>query len=395
MGKPIKQINAKIEPGLVSADRKKTPRPRLRAGILGCTGIVGQHFLRLLHHHPYFEIAGLFASERSRGKSWSDPAAGREALSLTVQEANAEAVLKSKLDLVFSTLPSTVAGPLESALAARGLAVFSNSSAHRLDGDVPLLIADVNPAHLLTLTRAARRRQGGFIVTNSNCCVSGLALAVRPLIRFGIRSLTVSTYQAISGAGRGGLAAWDISDNLIPHIGGEEEKINREMNKIFASPLAAVPNSEALPIQASCCRVPIRDGHLQSVVVDLERDVELPEIITALARYRSLPQRLKLPTAPHAPIIVRPETDRPQPKFDLMAGTPARAAGMAISVGRLRRHDPSGQPGRGIPGAPGGQPARLAFFLLVHNLIRGAAGGCLLNAELAWRLGYLQPRRIG
>ena len=265
---------------------------------------------------------------------------------------------------MFSALPADVAAVLEPQLRDDGMFVFSNASAHRMDADVPIVIPEINPEHM-ELARRQRPEKGGFIVTNSNCSTAGLALALAPLVPFGIRTVTVSTYQSISGAGRKGLAAMEILGNAIPYIAGEEEKIEREVGKIFGS--------SAIEVRASVCRVPVREGHLESVLVEFEREVTEEQAAQAFSGFRGVPQELELPSAPLAPIVVLSDPDRPQPALDLWAGEPARAAGMAVSVGRIRRK------GRA-----------LAFFLLVHNLVRGAAGTCVLAFELALKKGYLE-----
>lgn len=363
---------------------------KINVAILGCTGLVGREFVRLLDGHPWFAIACLTASARSAGRRFAetDPpgpdgtgVAGR----LVVRETNAAAVVASGARVVFSALPAAAAGPLEAELREAGLRVFSNAGAHRMDADVPLLVPEANGEHL-ELARRQLRRHPGFIVTNPNCVVSGLALALKPLMGLAPRAVAVTTFQAVSGGGRRGVAAWDILGNVVPFIAGEEEKVGRETRKILGAVSAAGVRPDAMEVYPSCARVAVRDGHLQSVGVEFARPVDGDAAAAALAGFLAEPQRLRLPTAPSRPIVVRPEPDRPQPRLDLRAGAAiqagrshpgeadrhGRAAGMAVSVGRLR---PQGK--------------RLDFFLLVHNTVRGAAGGSVLNAELAVRKGLI------
>ncbi len=345
---------------------------KMNTAILGCTGLVGQQFVRLLDGHPFFTLSCLTASARSAGKLYGEasggdgrPAGSALSARLPIRETTAAAVIGSGAQVVFSALPAAAAGPLETELRRRGLHVFSNASALRLDPSVPLLIPEVNPDHL-ALSRVQLRKHAGFIVTNPNCVVSGLALALKPLSALGLRGVTVTTFQAVSGGGRRGVAAWDILGNVIPFISGEEEKVARETRKILGVLAGDHVEESGLEVYASCSRVPVKDGHLQSVSVEFAGPVGREEIATALAGFSAEPQRLKLPTAPQRPIIVLEGPDRPQPLLDVHAGGSGRAAGMAVSVGRLRM-----------------QGKRCSFFLLVHNTVRGAAGGSVLNAELA------------
>jgi aspartate-semialdehyde dehydrogenase len=351
---------------------------KIKTAVLGCTGLVGRQFVRLLQDHPFFALSCLTASARSCGMPYGQaagsdgqPVAGTATARLLLQESTAAAVKRSGAEVVFCALPAAVAGPLESELRGGGLAVFSNAGAMRMDPGVPLLIPEVNPGHL-ELARGQRRQYAGFIVTNPNCVVSGLALALKPLMAFAPRAVTVTTFQAVSGAGRRGVAAWDILGNVVPFIAGEEEKIARETRKILGRRSGAGIAECALEIWPSCSRVPVREGHLQSVSVEFRKAVPAEKVAAALAAFRSLPQRLALPTAPRRPLILREEADRPQPLLDAHAGEPERARGMAVSVGRLH-----------VSGR------RCRFFLLVHNTLRGAAGGSLLNAELAVRRGLI------
>jgi len=346
---------------------------RLRVGILGATGMIGQRFFTLLHGHPGFELVAMYASARRHGSTlasaWRLPdSPGPEASGLEIREGSVDAVRGDRLDLVFSALPASAAA-VEAELAAAGVAVFSNASAHRLDAGVPLLVPEVNPDHLGLLGNNGP----GFVVTNPNCTVTGLALvlhALRRAVRFD--RVFVTSYPALSGAGFDGPSAMDSHGNVLPHIPSEEDKLAAETPKILGrlDGQAIVPAD--IRVYANCARVPVRDGHLEAVTLECEERVDLGEIAAALAGFRGLPQEKRLPTAPESPILVRTEADRPQPARDVYAGTPSRARGMAVTVGRLR--------------ADG---AVLRLFLLVNNTIRGGAGGSVLNAELAHATGHL------
>jgi aspartate-semialdehyde dehydrogenase len=345
---------------------------RFRVAVLGCTGLVGQQFVRLLDGHPYFDLVALTSSSRSAGRLYGRAiqwAVGGDipdaARMIQVLDTTVEAVSGRSPDVVFSALPPPAADGIERALRERGVRVFSNASARRLDPDVPVLIPEINPGHL-ELARRQLARFRGFIATNSNCSTSGLVMVLKPLEKFGIREVLVTTYQSISGAGRRGLAAMDIAGNVIPLIKNEEEKMERESRKILGTLGGEGIVPAAFSVNATCCRVPVREGHLMSVVLRLEKEVSSDAVGEALASFRGVPQQLGLPTAPEQPLIVREEEDRPQPILDAYAGRPERARGMAVSVGRIRA-----------------KAGAVNLVLLVHNTVRGAAGTCLLAAELA------------
>lgn len=352
---------------------------KIPCAILGCTGLVGQYFVKLLCDHPFFEIKILTASERSRGKKlgdfleWIEDGTFPEELrGKEIMLTTEDTILDSGVKVVFSALPANIAGPIEDNLRREGLFVFSNSSAHRMDPDVPILIPEINPEHIL-LAEVQKEKFGGFIVTNSNCTTFGLALALKPLLDFGIKRVFMSSYQSISGAGRKGLPSLDIIGNLIPYIKDEEEKVEKESKKILGS----LKEKEIEPVQikfaVNCCRVPVRVGHLESVFVELERESTVEEIANAFSNFKSIPQEAGLPSAPEKPLIVREEQNRPQPELDSDAGNPERAKGMAVSIGRIRKRGKI-----------------LSFFLLVNNLIRGSAGGSVLNAEFAYYKGMIR-----
>ncbi|HET6980234.1 MAG TPA: aspartate-semialdehyde dehydrogenase [Pyrinomonadaceae bacterium] len=344
---------------------------KFRVGILGATGMVGQRFIQLLEKHPQFEVTAVAASDRSQGKAYGEACSWRlqgempaSVRSLTVQ-APAPPL---ECDLVFSSLPGDIARETEGSFAAAGYPVISNSSAFRMDDDVPLLIPEVNHQHLDLLPRQ-RYPSGGYIVTNPNCSTIMLALALAPLhASFGVSAVVATTLQALSGAGYPGVASLDILDNVLPHIGGEEEKIETETTKILGHCVEGRIETAPMAVSAQCHRVNVADGHMAAVRVNLSRAAELNDLREALASFSSLPQELGLYSAPQFPIFVRDEADRPQPKLDRDAG-----GGMTITVGRLRPDT----------------VLDYRFVVLSHNTIRGAAGAAILNAELLVALGKL------
>jgi len=348
---------------------------KFHVGILGATGMVGQRFIQLLEHHPQFEITALAASDRSQGKSFEEACTWRLAGEMPsfVRELTVAAPEPPlDCDLIFSSLPGDIARASEGAFAEAGYPVISNSSAFRMDADVPLLIPEVNHEHLglLDTQRAVRPNQQGYIVTNPNCSTIMLALALAPLHhKFGVQSVVATTMQALSGAGYPGVASLAISDNVLPFIDGEEEKIEQETLKILGRLEGAAIEAAPMAVSAQCHRVNVSDGHLAAVRVKLEHAASLEEVSEAFASFRSLPQELGLHSAPDQPIIVRAETDRPQPRLDRDAGD-----GMSITIGRL-------QPDNVLD---------YRFVALSHNTIRGAAGAAILNAELLIAMGRLK-----
>jgi len=368
---------------------------KIKVGILGATGAVGQRFAQLLANHPWFEIAALAASDRSVGKRYADackwllrggmpPALVGIALVPT-----GPAAIPSDVRLLFSALPSGTAGPVEEDLAAAGFAICSNAASHRMDLDVPLLIPDVNPEHtaLIPVQQARpgwshtaassfpggeerQRVRSGFIVTNPNCTTTHLVCALKPLHdAFGLAAVNVVSMQAISGAGYPGVSALDILDNVIPYIGGEEEKVEIEPRKLLGTLADDTIALADFTVSAQCNRVAVRNGHLEAVSVKLKRPATQAEVAAAFTGYRGEPQRLGLPSAPDPAIILFTAEDRPQPRLDRLAGN-----GMATCIGRLRP-DPLFD---------------YKFIVLGHNTIRGAAGGAILNGELLYAQGYLK-----
>jgi aspartate-semialdehyde dehydrogenase len=345
-----------------------------RVGILGATGTVGQRFIQLLENHPRFEVTALAASDRSQGKAYAEACAWRlpGEMPLAVRELKV-APPRPPLDceIVFSSLPGEIARETEEAFARAGHAVISNSSALRMDEDVPLLIPEINHEHL-SLIDTQRERRGfdkGFVVTNPNCSTIALALALAPLhARFGIEVVVATTLQAISGAGYPGVPSLDITDNVLPFISGEEEKIETESQKILGRFEGGRITHAPFNVSAQCHRVNVTDGHTVAARVKLARTASLEELREAFASFTSLPQELKLHTAPERPIIVRDEADRPQPRLDRDAGR-----GMSVTVGRI------------LPD----NVLDYRFVALSHNTVRGAAGAAILNAELLAATGRL------
>ncbi|UCE91760.1 MAG: aspartate-semialdehyde dehydrogenase [Methanobacteriota archaeon] len=351
---------------------------RRKAAILGSSGMIGQRFAHMLEGHPYFDVVAYCASDRSEGRRLRDlwkladvelPAGLSDA---EIDATNPEALAREGVEVVFSGLPSEVAGKVEDECADGGMAVFSNASAHRMEPDTPIMIPEINHGHLRAVERQRERRaKGGFVVTNANCSITGLALGIKPLVdSYGLTDFSVATYQALSGAGYPGVPSIDVLGNVIPHIQSEEEKMNAEGKKILGRYEEDRFVDSPVNILASCARVGVRDGHLEAVFV---RRADVPDaegVASTLERFSSRPQELSLPSAPVQPIIVRREQNRPQPALDCNAGSPERAKGMAVTIGRIR-----------VDGED------LRFFLLVHNTIRGGAGGSVLNAELAHREG--------
>ena len=349
----------------------------IRVGVLGATGAVGQRFIQLLDRHPWFELTAVAASERSVGLPYHQACSWR--VSEECPEAARELIVQPcapglDCDLLFSAVPSSIAHEAEERFAAAGYGVLSNASAHRMDGDVPLLIPEVNPDHLalVPIQRSRRGWDRGFIVTDPNCSTVGLTLALKPLYdAFGIERVVVTTMQAISGAGYPGVPALDMLDNVLPYIPGEEEKLVSEplklLGRLSPSERAVVPAS--FVVSPTCNRVATRDGHLEVVSVEFERKPSIGEVVAALDEFQSVPFKLGCPSAVEHPIVVRREPDRPQPVLDRGVGH-----GMTVTVGRVRRCEVFDS----------------KFTVLSHNTIRGAASGSILNAELMVAQGMVR-----
>lgn len=338
-------------------------KEKIDVAILGATGSVGQKFIELLANHPWFEIKELCASDKSAGKKYKDAVDWFLASPLpdsvkNISVTKCESILKSKV--IFSGLDSSVAGNIETEFAKAGYLIISNSKNHRMDKDVPLLIPEVNHDHLSLIKK--QKYGGGGIVTNPNCSVIGLVIALKPLAdNFGIESINVSTMQAISGAGHPRVVKLDIEDNVIPLIKGEEEKLETEPLKILGKVKNKNIEFENFKISAQCNRVNVTDGHTECVQIKLKKKATKNELINAWQGFSSLPQKLKLPSAPLKPIQYFWEENLPQPKYQRNSNK-----GMVVSIGRLRE-DPIFD---------------YKFVVLSHNTVRGAAGGAILCAEL-------------
>jgi aspartate-semialdehyde dehydrogenase len=341
---------------------------KIPVGILGATGMVGQRFIQLLENHPWFEVAWVAASERSFGKPYAEAAKWK--MKTPIPKRVAKMILSAAEPssnpprVIFAALDADIAREMEPAFADAGCAVISNSSAFRMHPQVPLVIPEINADHIKLIDQQTwRKNSGGFMVTNSNCSVMGLALALAPLQKaFGLEAVFVVTMQAISGAGYPGVASLDILGNVVPFIKNEEEKMQEEAGKLLGK-------LKGFKISSHCNRVAVEDGHTASISIKLAKRATPEKIIAAWREYRGMVADLNLPFSPAEPIFYDERVDRPQPRLDL-----ERGHGMTVSCGRLR-------------------PCSLLdwkFTLLSHNTIRGAAGAALLNAELLKAKGYLE-----
>lgn len=348
-----------------------TPQKKIPVGILGATGSVGQKFIQLLANHPWFEIAALGASERSAGKPY------RDAVNWLMPEPIPKHIAEMRVgmcvpgmpcSLVFSGLDSSVAGEVEMAFAEAGYAVISNAKNHRMDPSVPLLVPEVNPDHLALVKK--QKFGKGMIVTDPNCSVIGLVMALKPLVdAFGVEAVNVVTMQAISGAGYPGVASLDIIDNVIPFIQGEEDKLETEPLKILGKLQGDAVTPASLMISAQCNRVAVSDGHLACVSVKLKSGASVEDILHAWNTFSSMPQALQLPMAPARPLHYLDHQAHPQPKLHRHLDK-----GMSVAIGRLRKC----------------ALLDYKFALLSHNTVRGAAGAAILNAELLIHNSYLK-----
>jgi aspartate-semialdehyde dehydrogenase len=352
---------------------------RIPVGVLAATGAVGQRFVQLLAGHPWFDLREVVGSERRAGRPYGQVTDWR--LPGGVPEEARELIVRAPEEgltspILFSALPADAAGPVEERLARSGHAVFSNARNHRLDPDVPLIVPEINADHAAVLEQQRRKRGWlGTLVTNANCSTIHLVLALKPLQDvFGLEQVMVTTLQALSGAGYPGVPSLDMLDNVMPYIGGEEEKMQVETRKILGGYDEARGFVDApIQVSATCTRVAVRDGHTESVSVRLGREAALEEVAAALRDFTGPPQALGLPSAPEHPIVVLDEPDRPQPVLDR-----DRERGMATVVGRLRPCPILG----------------VKFVLLGHNTIRGAAGASILNAEQLLAQGLLPGLQI-
>ncbi|MDO8427855.1 MAG: aspartate-semialdehyde dehydrogenase [Candidatus Diapherotrites archaeon] len=342
---------------------------KIKAGILGATGMVGQRFIELLENHPWFELTDLIASREESGKSYGEVMQGKWVQEKEIPKQAASMIVKHSDELVscqvlFSSIPADIAFKLELDYARKGIAVISNASAHRMSKNVPLLVPEVNAEQLDWIELQKKENQSqGFIVTNPNCSTVPLTIILRALEQFEPIQLMVTTMQAVSGAGYPGVPSLDVLDNIVPYIGGEEQKIESETIKITGM--------KNLKVSASCNRVNVKDGHLESISIKFKNKPSQEQLIQALQNFEAEPQKLNLPTAPKPCIVVRTEQNRPQPRLDRMNGN-----GMAITVGRIR-------------------PCPILDYkmtILGHNTIRGAAGAAVLNAELLYVKGFFEKK---
>ena len=334
-----------------------------KAVVLGATGLMGQRFVTLLANHPWFEVSGVAASDRSVGKSYSSAIGSKMALpnglgDMSVVDPSVKAL--GDPDIVFSALPTELAGPIEDEFAQAGYPVFTNASPHRMDRYVPLLNPEVNGDHARLIEEQKRHeRRDGFIVANPNCTAAVLTVSLKPLHEmFDLDTVIVSSMQAVSGAGYPGVASMDIIANVIPYIKNEEEKVETETNKMLGRSNAPA----SISVSASCHRVPTLHGHIEAVFVKMKKPATPSEASRVMRGFVGLPQKLGLPSAPTNPIVVRSEEDRPQTRLDVDEGN-----GMSVSVGRIRKDE-------ALHG--------LKYVVLGHNLMRGGAGCSILNAEL-------------
>jgi len=342
---------------------------KIKAGVLGATGAVGQRFIEGLKDHPWFELTSLAASERSAGKKYSEAARWRleSEMPESVGEMRVVNVNPKEVeaDVVFSALPSDEAKKVELEFAAAGFAVASNASAYRMAADVPLLIPECNHEHLDVVKVQQENRgweNGGFLATNPNCTTIMFALPLKPLMKFGIETVHVASMQAVSGAGYEGVPSMAILGNIIPHIGGEEEKVETEAQKILGTFDGQKIVDAGFTVSASCHRVPVMDGHTEAIWVTMRDNPTPAEVREAMLSFD--PGLGDLPTSPKKAIIVKDEADRPQPRLDRNRGN-----GMSVSVGRIR--------------------SGIRFICMGHNTVRGAAGASILNAELMVKKGLL------
>jgi aspartate-semialdehyde dehydrogenase len=345
---------------------------RIEVGVLGATGMVGQNFARLLADHPMFKLTWVGASDRSAGKKYGEATSWRldgvmpeSVANLTVSECKPGNAPK----LVFSSMDANVATEIEQAFAEAGHIVVSNSKNFRMEADVPLLVPEVNADHL-GLIEIQRKNRGwkGAIVTNPNCVAVPLAMALAPFKQYGIKKFITTSMQAVSGAGYPGVASMDILGNVIPYIGGEEPKVEEEPLKILGDLKNGLVHNLDAKVSAHCNRVPVIDGHMLTVSVELDQKPTKEALLAAINSFRGLPQQRNLPSAPPVPLVYMTEDNRPQPRRD-----GPRDGGMTVFMGRLR-------------------PCSIfdwKFVCLGHNTIRGAAGAAVLNAELMQSEGLL------
>lgn len=344
-----------------------------RVAVLGASGLVGQRFCQLLSDHPYFEEPDLYSWQRSDNKRLEEVlrvpsnTISDSLLSERLSLMDAGKIISEKYDAIFSAIPTSHSNNIELELRDAGNRIFTNSSTNRMLENVPIVVPEINSEHMDMF-----QENNGYIIANGNCSTIGLALPLKPLFPLGPKHIEVTTMQALSGAGYPGVPSLDAVSNMVPFIESEEEKIQRELPKVFGTLNTGRIVFADLDTGVTCTRIPVREGHTESVSVKFSRNIEEEDISTLFSEFRAYPQEKKLPTSPEEPIIVQDNDERPQPELDLWNGNPVRARGMAVTVGRIRV-----------------RRNYLRFVTLSHNTIRGAAGGSVLNAEIALSRGLL------
>ena len=354
---------------------KDNSNPRFRVGILGATGTVGQKFIELLQDHPWFEITALVASPRSAGKRYSD--AANWLADIELPKAIGDQTVLSldedlDVDLVFSGHDAGVDGEAEQRIADAGIPVISNARNHRMRDDVTLMVPEINSDHVELIRKQPSFDRGGFIVTNPNCSTVGLVCALKPLDdAFGVNSVQVTTMQALSGAGYPGVASLDALGNVVPYIGGEEEKLETESLKLLGRIVDGSVEDAEIKVSAQCNRVPVIDGHLECISVSLDKKATVDEVKAVFGSFAGGVANLDLPSAPERLLRVFEESAFPQPRRHARLGN-----GLVVSIGRVRDCE----------------VLDIKFVALVHNTIRGAAGSAILNAELLVRKGFVERK---
>ncbi|WP_292488105.1 aspartate-semialdehyde dehydrogenase [Methanohalobium sp.] len=340
---------------------------RIKAGVLGATGAVGQRFIEALTDHPWFEITSLAASERSAGKTYENAANWRLDSQLPDEVKGKEVVpvdpSKVDADVVFSALPSSSAKTVEPEFAEAGFAVASNASSYRMEDDVPLVVPEVNPDHLGMIEQQQDNHNwDGYIITNPNCSTIIMIVSLKPLMQFGLNNVNVATMQAVSGAGFDGVSSMSIIDNILPYIKTEEEKMENETLKLLGEFNGSEILNPDIHVSTSCHRVPVLDGHTEAIWAGMDDNPTPEDVRKAFLDFD--PGLEDLPSKPENSLVVWDEPDRPQPRLDKNIGS-----GMAVNVGRIREG--------------------IRYIALGHNTIRGAAGASVLNAELLHKKGKL------
>jgi len=333
---------------------------KLSVGVLGCTGLVGETFLKLLENHPWFRVDGIYASKNSAGLLMK--AGSIESNELTVKDSTVENIVNAKHDIVFSAISDLNAGPIELELSKHGQWVFTNASANRLNEAIPLVVPEINSDHLNVINE-----DDGFIVANGNCSTIGLSLGIDPIFDLMPQHLTVTTLQSISGAGYPGIPSMDILGNVIPFINGEEGKLEKETKKIFGKISNGKMHESSLNISATATRVPVKIGHIISATVEVREDVDEKLVLNEIKNYGNGSLKGHFPTLPKESIMFVPGNDRPQPLLDSNSDDVLKE--MQVKVGRIR-----------VSGK------YISLIILVNNLVRGAAGASILNAEIVSKM---------